>query len=100
MPVVPTLVLPVVVLHVPPGARSIKLTVPPGHIVLPPLILPAVKKAPTVITLVVLAVPQGFVTVYFIVSTPGLMPVTRPVTLLIVAWLFVAVHVPPVVPSL
>ena len=86
--------LPVVVLQVPPGARSTRLTVPPGHMVVPPVMLPAVKNAPTVTTLVVLAVPQLVVTVYFTVSVPGLIPVSNPVLLLIVACALVTLHTP------
>ena len=58
--------------------------------------VPADRNVPTVTTIVVDALPQGVMTLYVIVSMPGLIPVSRPVAILTLAEPLLLLHVPPV----
>ena len=93
-----TVALPLDALQVPPGARSARGIVAPVHTADSPVMVPAVRKGPMVTTLVTDAVPQALVTVYLIVSVPGVMPVSRPAEV-IVAVALVTLQVPPGVAS-
>ena len=85
-------------LQVPPVVASVSVAVLPTHILVVPVIVPAVRVAPIVTDKVVLTVPQLFDTVYFIVSVPALAAVSEPLVF-IVAWLLLMLHVPPVLLS-
>ena len=89
--------LPLVADHTPPATASERVVLPPLHIVDAPVIVPAVVVLLMVITLVAVAVPQPFVTVYNTVSKPAVTPVTRPAAT--DALPFVALHVPPAIAS-
>jgi hypothetical protein len=94
----PTLVivaLPLLQAQVPPGAASVYIVNEPVHTDVGPTIVPALGAGLMLIVCVATAVPQKLLTVYIIVSMPGVIPVTRPLVLLIVALPFVAVHTPP-----
>lgn len=83
-----------VLLHAPPGVASDKVIVLPVHTLVGPVIVPAVRYAPIVITFVATYEPHALTTLYIIVSRPEDTPVSKPVPL-IVALPLVALHVPP-----
>ena len=96
MPVLPTVAMAVLVLlQVPPGAMSDKVVLLPAHTVGIPVMVPAFSAGPMVSTLVVTAVPQLLVTVYFIVSIPGLMAVITPLPLIVAITKLLRLHTPP-----
>lgn len=85
-------------LQIPAPVASVKVTDDPTHTNDGPEIVPALSSGPMVTTSVAETVPQALVTEYLMVSVPGIMPVINPVAV-IVALLFVALHVPPAVVS-
>ena len=58
-----TVALPLLALHVPPGAASVSVRVVPVHTLVPPMIAPASGSGFTVVILIAVAVPQLLVTV-------------------------------------
>jgi len=70
-------------LHVPPVAGSVSVTDEPVQTVPGPEMVAAVRKGPTVITLVADAVPQLLVMRYVIVSVPTDTPVSKPVAVML-----------------
>lgn len=94
-PVVDTVATPTLALQVPPGDGSVKVIVEPWHTADGPEIVPAVRKAPMDNVRLATAVPQLFVTVYRMVSSPGLMAVSVPIPV-ITANVLVTDHTPPV----
>ena len=95
MPVVPTVAMEVLLLlHVPPGTGSVRVIVAPSHTLPGPEMVPAERNVPMFTVIVATEVPHTLVRVYLIVSRPGVMPVSRPVEV-IVAFALVTLHVPP-----
>jgi hypothetical protein len=62
------------ILHAPPVAGSVTVTVPPTHTSVGPEIVPAMGETLMVTISKVYAVPQGVTVVYVIVSTPAARP--------------------------
>lgn len=89
---VPTAVL--LLLHVPPVLASESVVVEPTQTVDAPAM--GSGSGLTVITLVVVATPQPLVTVYTIVSTPAVTPVTIPEASTVATRVLVLLHTPPV----
>jgi hypothetical protein len=65
--------------QVPPVAVSVKVILLPAHTVAGPLIAPAAGSGFTVTAFTAIAIPHTLVTVYFIVSTPAIVPEYVPV---------------------
>jgi hypothetical protein len=63
MPVLPIVALVLLLLQTPPVTRSVRCTVAPPHRMAAPVMVPAVRYAPMLMTLVVEAVPHGVVMV-------------------------------------
>jgi len=95
MPADPIVAEALLLLQRPPATLFVKVIVAPGHTEDGPEITPGETAAPIVTTFVATAVPQLLVVVYFIVSVPADKPVSTP-ALVIVAWLLLTLHVPPV----
>jgi hypothetical protein len=97
VPVVFTVATAVLLLlQVPPGVPVLlSVIVLPAHTLLLPLIVPALSEAPIDIVMVVVAVPQLLLTVYLIVSMPGLIAVITPLMLIMAMVVFVRLHTPP-----
>jgi hypothetical protein len=99
-PAVFIVALVLLLLHVPPVVASATERVAPAQMALTvPVIVPALRNAPTVTDSVVETVPQDDVIVYFMVSIPADTPLTKPVAEPIVACVLLADQVPPVVRS-
>lgn len=97
VPLVPTVAIAVLaLLHTPPGVASDNAIVDDAQTVDGPVIVPALRKAPIVITLVATAVPQLLVTVYLMVSIPGVIAVTTPLLLIVAIVVLLRLHTPPV----
>jgi hypothetical protein len=96
-PEVPTVAIDVLLLlQVPPGTGSVSVIVALTQTLLGPEMVPAERNVPIFTVIVATDVPHALVTVYLIVSRPGVMPVSRP-ALFIVALALVTLHVPPTV---
>jgi hypothetical protein len=87
-------------LHAPPDIVSLNVSVELLHSIVLPLIAPADGVLVTVITTLATADPQERLILYFIVSVPGVTPVTMPVLLTVATPVFVLLQVPPVPVSL
>jgi hypothetical protein len=75
IPVLPTMAIPVALLHVPPGAPSARAAVEPGQML---TILDGVIAGGRALTVNKVVAVQPAPTEYVIVTTPGVMPVTIP----------------------
>ena len=83
-----------VLLQLPPGAASVSVIVEPRQTFTGPFIVPGLGSPdPIVMILVAVSEPQELVTIYLMVSVPGVTPVTTP-EVLIVALPFVLLHTP------
>ena len=82
-------------LQVPPGTVLLNVMVAPAHTADGPVIVPAVSGAATFTVLLLTAVPQPLVTVYRIVSRPGVSALTTPLPLIAAIDGLVMPHMPP-----
>lgn len=94
IPVVPTLALVLLLLHVPPPILLMSVVVKPTHTADVPVIVSALGKAFIVTVFVADAVPHKLVTEYITVSIPAATPITIPVVP-IDAFALLIHHVPP-----
>ena len=100
MPVEPTVAIAVLLLlHVPPDVVSVNVKLLPEHKEDEPAINPAIGKGLTVMIFLLVTVPQTLLTVYLIVSTPAVTPVTTPVEPTEAEAVFDDDHVPPEIVS-
>jgi hypothetical protein len=93
LPMVATAVL--LLLHTPPVTAFANVIVAPVQTVEGPVIVPALSEAPMFTVLVVTDVPQLLVTVYLIVSNPGLKADTTPLPLIAAMVVLVSPQTPP-----
>lgn len=94
--------LALLIAHVPLLTLAVRVSLLPSHTTAAPVIAPACGSGLMVMAFLTLSVPQALVIVYTIVSMPALTPITTPppVIPVTVAWLLVAVHVPPLAVSI
>ena len=98
MPPVVMVALVLLLPQAPPGTLLVSMISEPTHTFDGPVMVPVKVLELTATTWVALAVPQLFTTVYSMVSSPAVMPVTMPV-LPTVAVPLLLLQVPPGVPS-
>ena len=101
-----TVAVVLLLLHVPPGAKSVNVTDEPVQTVEGPVMAPSSGNGFTVTAFVAFVMPHAFVIVYLMVSTPADIPVTMPpigmpltVPPITVACALLALQVPPFVLS-
>jgi hypothetical protein len=97
IPVVPTVALALLLLHIPPDARSVNVIDEPAQTNEAPVMIPEFGNELTVTAFVAIAVPHRLVTENMIVSIPFETPVTIPPET--VALRLLLLHIPPVTVS-